>query len=139
MSNASTQIGTVGFSIKVGSSQIDPSYPVASIIVDKSVNKIPYAKVTLHDGSPAQQAFLISNKNVFEIGSKITIQLGYKAKLETVFEGVIIKQSIRSSGYNNSYLVIDCRDAAYRTTLVPKNSSFSDVKDSDILTKIIGN
>jgi hypothetical protein len=94
MSSTATPAGPIGFSIQVASTKIDTTYPVVSIIVDKTINKIPYAKITLHDGTPAQQAFLTSNKKVFEIGRKVTIQLGYKTNLETVFEGIIVKQAI---------------------------------------------
>lgn len=138
MSNTSTQGGGINFAIKVGSNDIDSSYPVAAMLIDKTISKIPYAKITLHDGDPVQQTFPISNHKIFAIGSNITIQLGYQDSLETVFQGVIVKQTIRSSGHHNPCLVVDCRDAAYRTTLVPKNTSFTDLKDSDILSNIIG-
>jgi len=137
MHNMSTQGGSINFVIKVGSNQIDNSYPVVAIKIDKTLNKIPYAKLTLHDGSPMQDAFVVSNNNVFEIGSPITIQLGYQPTLETVFQGIIVKQTIQSNRHTVPYLVIDCRDAAYRTTLVPKNKTFANLCDSDILAKII--
>jgi len=43
MSSLAKQNALVDFSIKVKSKEIDKKYPVFSIVVNKTINKIPYA------------------------------------------------------------------------------------------------
>ncbi|MEL6606860.1 MAG: type VI secretion system tip protein VgrG [Bacteroidota bacterium] len=134
----------INFTITVGGSKIDPDlYPIVSVVVDKSINKIPYAKVIIHDGDPAQHDFPISNSKLLAIGSEITIQAGYGREERPIFEGVIVKESIQAHRHGTPVLVVDCKDTAYRTTLLPRNTSFSGsrgqgVTDSKVLTDIIG-
>ena len=138
-----TKNGLVSFTITVGNSKIDPNiYPIVSILVDKTINKIPYAKVTVYDGDPAQQDFPISNSKSLEIGREITIQAGYEGEEQPIFKGIIIKQSLHAQNHTAPMLILDCRDVAYRTTLLPKyrsfasNSSGGGMTDSKALTEI---
>jgi len=138
MSTSATSSDLVNYSIKVGTTEIDKIFPVFSISVNKTINKIPYAKILLHDGDPAEQAFPISNSNLFEIGKDIEISLGYKTDLKVVFKGIIIKHALKANDYTTPYLEVYCKDVAYRTTLVPQTVSFANVKDNDALNKILG-
>jgi Rhs element Vgr protein len=128
----------IDYFIKVGTTEIDKTFPVFSISVNKTINKIPYAKILLHDGDPAEQAFPISNSNIFEIGKEIEIRLGYQTNLKVVFKGIIIKHALKANDYTNPYLEVYCKDVVYRTALVPQTVSFANVKDNDALNKILG-
>lgn len=143
MSSASVQPGPLSFTITVAGNKIDfKACPVVSITIDKSINKIPYATLVVHDGDPAQRDFPVINSKALEIGHEIVIQAGCKGKEQPIFKGIIVKQAIKAQSYANPVLVIGCKDAAYRTTLLPKNVSFGgvggSVTDSKVLTDIIG-
>ncbi|TDG95540.1 type VI secretion system tip protein VgrG [Cardinium endosymbiont of Culicoides punctatus] len=128
----------INYSIKVGSKTLDTKYPIHSIIIDKQINKIPYARVVLYDGDIQTQTFSIANAKIFSIGDKLSIQAGYGDSLEQIFEGVIAKLAIQSNGLVPSTLTVTCRDAAYKTTISPKTIHFEKSKDSDLFKKILG-
>lgn len=133
------QTGLVTFIIKVDGKKVSALYPVISIVVDKTINKIPSAKITLTDGVPAQESFSIINSNDFKLGASIEILAGYHNKEEKIFEGIIVKQEVRAKNERTPLLIVACRDIVYRATLVPKNRSFEHVKDSDVFQEILGN
>ncbi|WP_419241269.1 type VI secretion system tip protein VgrG [Cardinium endosymbiont of Nabis limbatus] len=127
----------IKYAIKVGSKTLDASYPIQSIIVDKRINKIPYAKIVVHDGDLQAQTFSIANAKIFSIGATVAIRSGYGDKLEQLFEGVVAKLAIQSRSTGSSTLTVTCRDPAYKTTLAPKTAHFVKIKDSDLLKKIL--
>ncbi|WP_243575233.1 type VI secretion system tip protein VgrG [Candidatus Cardinium sp. cByotN1] len=127
----------IKYSIKVGSKTLDATYPIKSIIVDKRINKIPYAKIVLYDGDLQTQTFTITNDKIFTIGAAISIKAGYNDRLDQLFEGVVAKLSIQSRAMGLSTLTVTCRDMAYKTTLVPKTLHFEKCKDSDLFKKIL--
>ncbi|MGI2298245.1 type VI secretion system tip protein VgrG [Candidatus Cardinium hertigii] len=127
----------IKYSIKIGGKTLDTSYPIQSIIVDKRINKIPYAKIVLHDGSIQSQTFSIANDKTFAIGAAVVIQAGYDDSLTQLFQGVVAKLAIQSRSTGLSTLTVTCRDVAYKTTLAPKTMHFVKIKDSDLFKKIL--
>lgn len=127
----------IKYAIRIGSKTLDTSYPIQSIIVDKRINKIPYAKIVLHDGSIQSQTFSIANDKTFTIGATVVIQAGYDDGLAQLFEGVVAKLAIQSRSTGCSTLTVTCRDVAYKTTLAPKTMHFVKIKDSDLFKKIL--
>lgn len=136
---SSTTNGNINYSIQVDGNKIDNTSPVFSITVNKTINKIPYATILIYDGSPSQAAFSAINSKTFEIGSTLEISLGYQSDSKSVFKGIITKQTLKANGYTPSYLEVCGKDVAYQTTIVPKTAGFSDMTDSDIIKKILGN
>jgi Rhs element Vgr protein len=110
---------------------------VLSILVHKEVNRIPFATIILVDGSPSQQDFPISNSADFEPGKELEIKLGYRSEEETVFKGLVMKHAIKVR-QGNSALIIECRDAAVKMTIVPKMKYSRDTTDSDVIDELIG-
>ena len=138
MSGTAAQIGSVNFTIKVGTTTVKPQdYPIVSILTDKTLNKVPFARLTFYDGNPELQTFPTSDGNIFIMGAEVAIQVGYGEELTTIFEGLIVKQAIRAKGHTDPVLIVECRDIAYQTTLVPQSASFSDVTDSEAIGTIL--
>jgi Rhs element Vgr protein len=140
--SASTTItsgGLATFDIKSDGSAIPDAMDIQSIEVEKGVNRISVAKITIIDGSPADETFKASSSSTFVPGNKITIEAGYDSKNETIFEGIITKQSIRIHGAEGSVLVVECRDEAVKMIVGRKSVTYSKKKDSDIMSTIIGN
>jgi Rhs element Vgr protein len=124
--------------ILVDDNELDLAIPVLKVVIEREVNRIPTATITIIDGDVSLQDFRISNKDIFTPGNKIEIQLGYQTSTETVFKGFVAAHGNRISG-NGTNLIVICRDAAIKMTLARKNACFNDMTDSDIASQLIGN
>ena len=100
-------------------------YGIVSVFTSNAVNRIPQATLVLHDGSAAEQNFELSAATDFIPGNKVTIKLGYAQREKTVFEGIIVRHSIKAPLKGNSTLVLELRDKAVETTIVRKNKIFT--------------
>ncbi|MFK8104759.1 MAG: type VI secretion system tip protein VgrG [Saprospiraceae bacterium] len=129
----------VSFKILINGSAIDESTQVVSIQVNKRLNKIASARIKILDGSVPKETFPLSDSSSYIPGNEIEIQAGYELKTETIFKGVIIAQKIQTSLSKGSSIVLNCRDKAVSLTIGQKNSTYADMTDSDVLTKIVGN
>lgn len=112
---------------------------VVSVSVKKTINRIPVAEIVVLDGDMPQKDFPVSNAGYFKPGGTIKINAGYGAEEEAIFEGIVVKHGIKITGDNYSRLVIECRDKAVAMTIGRKNANYVDSKDSDIITKLVGN
>lgn len=133
--------GVVTATILSEGSTIHPEYCVMSIDVIKEVNKIPSAQIIILDGDAAKQEFAISNSNFFKPGKTIEIKLRYEgnvAEEATVFKGIVVKHSVQSDRYS-SLLTIDLKDAAIKLSTERKSVVFRDMKDNEIINKIVKN
>lgn len=125
------------FTLFSDGSEVSRTYHVLSISVTKELNRIPTASIVLLDGAAAAQTFEISDKEDFIPGKEIKIQAGYRGEEDVIFEGIVIRHSIKVRK-NSSYLIVDCKDKAVKMTLGLKNKYFSDQKDSEVIEAIIG-
>ncbi|UTW62264.1 type VI secretion system tip protein VgrG [bacterium SCSIO 12741] len=127
----------VSFTILVGGSEIDGSYQVARIEVDKAINRVPSATVVIQDGNPATENFPISDSSTFVPGSEIEIKAGYHNTNETIFKGLIMGQKVSIYRDQGSTLTVECRDKSVKITSGRKNAYFQKKKDSDIISQLI--
>ena len=140
--SASTNITTGGvctFTIKVGGSDIPDELLVVSIEVEKAVNRISAAQITLLDGDASTGDFASSSSSTFVPGGEITIEAGYDATNQLIFKGIITGQTIRIDEHVGSSLIVECRDEAVKMIVGRKSLTFSEQTDSDIISSIIGN
>lgn len=115
---------------------IPSEFHVLSVAVTRELNRIPTATIQLQDGEASKSTFEASNTHHFVPGKKIEIQLGYRSQNNSVFKGIIIKNSIKIRK-NISLLIIECRDEAIKMTKGNKSRYFINKKDSDIIEEII--
>lgn len=118
--------------------KLDPSINITSVTVTSTINKIPFARIELQDGDMPNKKFPLSDGNDFDPGKEIKIEAGYGQQQATIFEGIVVKHSIRVGGENDSRLLIECRDKAVKMTVGRHNANFVDKKDSDIISQLIG-
>lgn len=111
---------------------------INSILVVKSVNKIPTAQITIIDGSIPQEDFEVSSGDTFIPGNELEIKAGYHSDEDTIFKGIITKHSIQSKKDKPSFLTIELKDESVKMTVGRKNKYFEEVSDSDILEEILG-
>lgn len=124
------------FTILVDGNVLASAYQVLSLVVEKEINRIAWAKIVLIDGDPSAQDFSISNEDVFVPGKEIEIQAGYHADEETIFKGVVIAQKLKIRA-DKMQLEVSCKDQAVKLTGLRKSRYFYDSTDSDILENII--
>jgi phage protein D len=123
-----------------GGSQIDDSFNIISISVENNLNRIPNATIRLHDGDVSDQSFNASDSSVFLPGTEIEIQAGYLSENEeTIFKGIVVSMRFVVDSELGSTLEVNCSDKSIMMTETRNNAYFSKIKDSDIISTLIGN
>ncbi|GGI52865.1 type VI secretion system tip protein VgrG [Oxalicibacterium solurbis] len=112
---------------------------IESVSINKSVNKVSMARIVIRDGDMPNAEFPQSDAADFVPGAAIVVSAGYGSTETSIFEGVIIRHSIKITGANHSRLIVECRDKAVGMTIGRKNANYVDQLDSDIISKLIGN
>ncbi len=105
---------------------------VSYLSVNKTFNKIAYAKVLLQDGDAAGRDFLVSNQATFKPGNTLKVQLGYDGEATTVFEGIILKHAVKARSGGQSQLVIEAKNKAIKLAAGRKNAYFINKTDAQI-------
>jgi Rhs element Vgr protein len=127
------------FKIKANGNEIPDTIQVHSVFIEKKVNRIANAKITVLDGDASTGSFEASSSATFVPGTIITIEAGYDGTNRRVFEGVITSQSLRIDSLVGSALEIECRDSAVKMIVGRKSHTYSNKKDSEIISSVIGN
>lgn len=142
MSNASTiptpatpDVCTVAALIE--GTEIPGTFHVLSVSVSREINRIPSVVLHLMDGEASTSTFEASNTGYFIPGKKIEIQLGYRSRNDSVFKGIVIKQSIKIRK-NGSLMVVECRSEAVKMTRGANSRYYIEKKDSDIMEELLG-
>lgn len=128
--------GVVGFSLKVDGLPINKAVPILSLTIDREVNRIATAYITVRDGTPSEEDFEISSGAFFIPGKEVEILAGYETNENSIFKGIIVKHSIclERSGYSALELVI--KDKAVTLALSRKNAIFEEMTDSEAIEEI---
>ena len=129
--------GTPMFSIKVQGNAVPNTVQVVSLQSAAKVNSIATATIVLLDGELAGGQFDLSASSIFLPGNSIRIEAGYNEANQLLFEGIITGQTIKIDGAKGPVLEIACSDTAVKMTVGSKCRSFSQTKDSDIISSII--
>ena len=128
----------VTFTVKVNGNVLGAAYQMVSVNFHKEINRIPMAKLMIYDGDVSKQDFPISNESTLVPGAEIEIAVGYHSDETTLFNGIILRHSLKIRGNGSPVLILDCRDKAVKMTVARKNKYFYDSKDSDAASTIIG-
>lgn len=131
--------GTIKISISSEGNPLGDDFNLVSATISKKINKIPYATLVFKDGNMEEGDFPLSNKDDLKPGKLIKIEAGYGQETESIFEGIVVKHGIKISGKNSSVLVVELKDKAVKMTLSRNSASYIDMKDSDIISQLIGN
>jgi len=140
--SASTEIksgGIATFTVKVSGTVIPDELSVLSVHIEKKVNRIASAKVTILDGEANTGKFDASSSSTFVPGAEISIEAGYDNNNVVVFSGLITSQTLRIDNLVGSALEVECRDNAIKMIVGRKSLTYTKQKDSAIISSIIGN
>ncbi|WEF34306.1 type VI secretion system tip protein VgrG [Pseudoduganella chitinolytica] len=118
--------------------QLADTVTVLSVEITTAVNRIPLARIVLHDDSDTDAAprFAVSDGAALAPGAGVVIKAGYGAARATLFEGIVIRHGMRIASFGQGRLVVECRDKAVALTVGRKCANFVDLKDSDIIKKL---
>ncbi|MBS7231619.1 type VI secretion system tip protein VgrG [Flavobacterium psychroterrae] len=130
--------GIATFSVKINGTLIPDELSVLSVHIEKKVNRIAIAKIVILDGEANTGTFTASSSSTFVPGAKISIEAGYDETNQVVFSGIIMAQTIRIDNLVGSALEVECRDEAIKMIVGRKSLTYSNQKDSDIISSIIG-
>lgn len=123
-----------------GGSEIEHNTSILSIKVSKEINRISYARVELLDGGLGDSNdYTVIDSGELAIGNEIEIKAGYNSSEETIFKGIITRNSLRANNYDGFVLTIECKDSAIKMCNSRKSAIYYEKKDSDIITELIGN
>ena len=129
--------GLVTFTIKTKGKAIPDILEVQSIQIQKDINRVATAKISILDGSPITGEFPASSSSDFVPGNEITIEAGYDSDNKLLFKGMITKQSLKIQGALGSVLEVECKDPAIKMAVGRKSLTFAKKKDSEIIKSII--
>jgi Rhs element Vgr protein len=102
------------------------------------INRVPTARVVLRDGSTSNETFSASQGNDLIPGKKLEIAVGHDSNDRSIFQGLIIKQSLKVGADGNSTLTLDCKDTTVKLTIGRHSRYFTDSTDSDAIATIVG-
>lgn len=133
----------VSFVIKFNGREINRDFRVFSIKVKEGLSQFSSARIEIIAGNATENLFEESEESSFKPGAKIEISLGFEEINKTVFKGVVSGQkiSLRQGYANNPYysiLVLECIDEAAKLNGIYKDRIFTDQKDSQVMTTLIG-
>ncbi|VVD60376.1 type VI secretion system tip protein VgrG [Pandoraea anhela] len=124
-------------SITSGGSAIADTIRVISVDVERAVGRICQARIEILDGDMPDNDFPVSDLETFAPGNAIVISAGYGSSATQIFDGVVIRHSIKISGNNEARLIVECRHKAVKMTIGCNNANYIDSKDSDIISQLI--
>ncbi len=125
------------FTVKVGGQEVSRASPLLSVTIVKTVNRIASARLAYSDGEASTGDFPLSTADTFVPGQEVEILAGAGSDVVSLFQGVIVRQSIKVKDKGPAQLVVECRHKAYKLTVGRKSAYFFDKPDSDILTSLL--
>ncbi len=137
MSTDIKSTGLVTLTIKTEGKAIPDVLDIQSVHIEKGVNRVSMAKISIIDGNASTGEFEASSSADFVPGNEVTIEAGYDSDNKLLFKGIITKQSIKIHGNEGAILEVECRDPAIKMVVGRKSLTFAKKKDSDIIKSII--
>ena len=129
--------GQVDLSLFVDGKEAKCLQYVISVTTSCELQRIATAEIKLENLPLPDQEDPIGDTDLFLIGKEIDIKAGYDGAAESLFKGIIVKQSVNYSG-NQPQLVITAKHKAYKMTLNRRFRSFEDMSDKDIIESLCG-
>ncbi|NET08910.1 MAG: type VI secretion system tip protein VgrG, partial [Symploca sp. SIO2B6] len=130
---------TATFKLLIDDADVSTTYDVLSLVVNRAVNRVPTAKVVLRDGSAADETFPASEGDDFVPGKTLAIAVGFDGNDQQIFQGLVVKQSLKVGMDGNSILMVDCRSLVTKLTVGRHSRYFTDSSDSDAMETILAN
>jgi phage protein D len=127
-------------SITIDGSPLEDAYPVQSLEITQTINKIPEAQLSIVFRNVATGNTNMNDSQDIKPGSTIEIKAGYGAdgQQAPLFKGVITKKKISMKTAGSYTLDISCSHRARNMTFGKNAVQYTNKTDSDVIKAIIG-
>ena len=126
------------FDVAIAGDTLPATCSVLEIACTKEINKIPWATVSILDGSLSAETFALSEDDRFLPGKPIILSAGYMGKpTQPIFKGIITKHGVTVRRGRRSLLTLTCHDEAVKLTTTRRSAQFDTMTDSAVLNKLI--
>ena len=129
--------GVIRVTVFSGGAKLADESQLISLTVTRAVNRVPTARLVFVDGDMPNRKFPLSDAENLTPGTAIRIAAGYGDDEQTLFEGMVVKHSIRIGSGNEARLLVECRDKAVKMTVGRKNATYSKMLDSAVISNLI--
>jgi Rhs element Vgr protein len=129
----------MSFTILSAGTEIQDTFEILELRIHQELNQVAEAEITLKDGEAAEQTFSITDSTTFTPGTEIEIKLGYEGQNDSIFKGIVVKETITIDNTIGSKLLVTCKDKAIKTTVIRNYAVFENETDSNIISAIINN
>ncbi|MGS0754994.1 phage late control D family protein [Roseateles sp. GG27B] len=126
------------FTVKVDGEAVPREHALQALSVTAAANRIATARLTYVDGAAGQGDFPLSNKPLFAPGAAVEISAGAGSSPALVFKGIVTGIRLKVREASPSTLIVECRHAASRLTLVRRSANFFDQSDGDAIESLLG-
>lgn len=129
--------GVIRVTVFSGGTKLADESLLISLNVTRAINRVPTARLVFADGDMPNRKFPLSDADTLTPGTAIRITAGYGDDEQTIFEGIVVKHSIRIDGENEARLLVECRDKTVKMTVGRKNATYSKMLDSAVIGNLI--
>ena len=119
--------------VSVDGSPLDPPVQASLVRLSVDLDADLFSQTTLLFADP--QMKLIGG-DTFACGAAISVRIGYGAKLETIFDGEVVRLEPQFRKDQPISLVVVCQESMHRLALSQSTRSLNDVDVSDVVTQI---
>ena len=125
------------FTVKVDGQPVPKEHAMQAASITAAVNRIASARLTYVDGAAGEGDFPLSNLDLFKPGASVEILAGAGGDPALVFKGIVTGQRLKVREASPPTLVVECRHAASRLTLVQRSANFFEQTDADAIASLL--
>lgn len=125
------------FTIKAGGEAVSREHHLLSASIIQMANRIGSARLVYLDGAAANSDFALSNTDLFKPGQTVEILAGAGSQTNSLFKGIVVRNSLRVRDRSAPQLIVDCRHASMTLTATRRNANFFDHTDSEIIETLL--
>ncbi len=107
-----------------------------AVSINSTANKVAWARLVFQDGAAADSDFPLSASDVLVPGVEIEILAGSNEEQDRLFKGLLVKHALKVRNRQAPQLIVECRHAAGKMTIVRRNQYFYEVTDSDMIEQL---
>lgn len=137
MDGSAISRGLTTFKLRFDGTEMPGTFRVVNIDIERRLDRITSARVILQDGDASRQSFDASEDETTAPGARLEIDVGYDRTEQLVFDGIITRQRIAAGRTGDTFLHLEAKDPAFRTTLTRQSRTFTELSEADALTQVL--
>lgn len=107
-----------------------------TVVVEAGLNRLATAQVFVVDGDVGHRQFAASDDPRLAPGHRLEIRIGGGVESVTVFEGVVVRQTIRVNGAVGTLLCLELKHAAVAMSHLRRSAAHTQVRDTDLAVEL---